>query len=231
MGLDTRLDQLELMDTIQLPPATMRRTLSFLALTNRRFGGSQIVLDILDSWSARWPDREIKILDIGTGAGDIPIAIAKWARAKKLRVKIIGIDLVPEVIQIAREQTRNHPEISIEEADLFSFNQRADYVIASLFLHHVPPAQNKDALIALDRLAERGLIVSDLQRTQGSLVAVSALSYLAGNHIVRHDGPLSVRRAFRPHELDALALEAGLSYLRARNERWFRLSLSGEKNV
>jgi len=47
--------------------------------------------------------------------------------------------------------------------------------------------------------------------------------------VVRHDGPLSVRRAFTVHELARLAAGLGLSYLQARQERPFRLSLAGEK--
>ena len=86
------------------------------------------------------------------------------------------------------------------------------------------------ALQDMDKLATRGVIVSDLHRTRGGYVAVSVLSRLFGNSVVQHDGPLSVRRAFRVRELDALAEEAGLPYLRVRvHHPWFRVSLAGEK--
>jgi hypothetical protein len=78
-------------------------------------------------------------------------------------------------------------------------------------------------------LARRGIIISDLHRTLLSYSAVSLLSYLIGNKIVRHDGPLSVRRAFTIPELNDLARAAGLPYLQASIEPWFRTSLSGEK--
>jgi hypothetical protein len=55
------------------------------------------------------------------------------------------------------------------------------------------------------------------------------LSALAGNVIVRHDGPLSVRRAFTLPELSRLVHELDLRYLRARRESPFRLSLAGQK--
>jgi hypothetical protein len=48
--------------------------------------------------------------------------------------------------------------------------------------------------------------------------------------VVRHDGPVSVRRAFTVSELEELARRAGLGYLSARRHAGFRLSLTGAKH-
>ena len=81
----------------------------------------------------------------------------------------------------------------------------------------------------IDALSTRGIVISDLLRTASSYWAVTALSCLIGNKVVRHDGPLSVRRAFLPQELSALAAESGFPYLKSKREPWFRVSLAGEK--
>jgi hypothetical protein len=65
--------------------------------------------------------------------------------------------------------------------------------------------------------------------TRFDYVTACAAGLVLGNTIVRHDAPASVRRAFRRSELDQLARQAGLDYLAAREEPWFRVSLAGEK--
>lgn len=219
------------MDTRTYPAPVVKRTLDFLALTNRRFGGADVVLRTLDAWRPRWT-RRISLLDVGAGGADIPLALARWAHERALALDITVIDIVPEIAELARRNAKAFPEITVRRADLFELadsGETFDYVTASLFLHHMPSDKLVDALRAMDRLAARGLIVSDLHRRAAGYWAVSALSFLAGNFVVRHDGPLSVRRAFRPEELDELAARAGLSYLKADLQPWFRLRLAGEK--
>jgi hypothetical protein len=124
------------------------------------------------------------------------------------------------------------PEIAVEQIGLFELaatERRFDIVTASLFLHHMSPERTSDAVAAIDRLAVRGVIISDLLRSPFTWAAVGALALVTGNRIVRHDAPLSVRRAFRVGELSRLATAAGLPHLRARREGRFRLSLAGAK--
>ena len=94
----------------------------------------------------------------------------------------------------------------------------------------MPPDRTAEALASVDRLATRGVVISDLKRSWLALAGVGLLAYAAGNAVVRHDGPLSVRRAFTVDELRELASACGLGYLSARSEGPFRVSLSGEKH-
>jgi SAM-dependent methyltransferase len=231
MDLAHRFDAAELMDTEPLAADEMDRALGFLAMTNRWFGGTRVVLRRLEAWSRRWdPASTITLLDAGCGAADIPIAVARWARRRGFKVDIMAVDLVPEAVAVARQRVAAWPEISPRVGDVRTLPACSfDYVLASLFLHHMPPAATPAALVALARLARRGLIVSDLERSLPGYFAVSALAAVAGNRVVKHDGPLSVRRAFTVDELDALAREAALPWLAARRERWFRASLAGER--
>ncbi len=232
--LDRRAVADEIMDTEPLPPRVVDRTLAFLELTNRWFGGTGIVLRALQRWSAAWPaDGRIRVLDVGTGAADIPRAILAWAHSLGLDLEVTGIDAAPDVVAAARERARGVPGLAIERASLAEVaasGRRFDYVTASLFLHHVPPDGVPGALASLDRLATRGVVVSDLRRSWLALAGVSLLAYVAGNRVVRHDGPLSVRRAFTVRELREAAAGLGLRYLEARAEGPFRVSLCGEKH-
>jgi 2-polyprenyl-3-methyl-5-hydroxy-6-metoxy-1,4-benzoquinol methylase len=232
IDLRVPVDAPELMDTRTFPPPVVRRTLDFLSFTNRFCGGTAVVLSHLSRWSVRWKAGEtIRILDVGTGAADIPAALVKWGRRNGFRISVTALEKMPLIAGIARERTAGLPEITISREDVFAFapERPFDYVIASLFLHHIPPAERTRMLQRLDALCVRGMILSDLHRTVPAYAAVALLSRLIGNDVVRHDGPLSVRRAFRLRELNDLAAGGGLPYLRARHHAWFRLSLAGEK--
>lgn len=230
--LSQPIDEEEWMDTRPFQPDDARRALSFLTKMNRRFGGVSTVLRPLAEWSRRWhPGEPVYLLDVGTGAADIPIALVKWARSNGHSLRITAVEIVPEIAAIAKKAAGPFPEITVLQRDLRDLPKELtfDYVTASLFLHHIPLPLRGEALQSLARRARRGLVVSDLQRTLLSYWGVGAASWIWGNDVVRHDGPLSVRRAFRVFELDALVKAAGLSFLKVRTEPWFRISLTGEK--
>jgi len=233
LGLTRRATDDELMDTLPLSESETRSTLRWLQLTNRYFGGTRTVLRHLAAWSTGWPtDRTMHLLDVGTGAADIPAAIVWWARRRGIPVRVTAIDSAPHIAAAARAAVRDVPEITVEQRDLFELadtDRRFDIVTASLFLHHLPPDRTPDALEAIDRLAVWGVIISDLLRSPLTWAAVGALAFVSGNRIVRHDAPLSVRRGFRVHELGRLATAASLQHLRPRREGHFRVSLTGRK--
>lgn len=235
LGLDRRVAADEIMDTQPLPGPVVDRTLRFLELTNRRFGGAGVVVRALERWRAGWPPgTALRLLDVGTGAADIPRAVLGWARTRGVALEIVAVDSAAGVAAAASERARGVRGLSVECASLAEVaasGRRFDYVTASLVLHHVHPDEVGGALASMDRLAKRGLIVSDLKRSPVALAGVGILASVAGNHVVRHDGPLSVRRAFTVVELRDLAARCGLGYLEARSEGPFRVSLSGEKRV
>lgn len=230
--LSVPIDEDEWMDTRPFNSNDARRALYFLAKMNRWFGGVATVLRPLMEWSGRWhPGEPVHILDVGTGGADIPIALVKWARENGHSLRITAVELVPEIAAFAKQAARPYPEITVLERDLRDMPKELtfDYVVASLFLHHIPLPLRGEALHSLNRRARKGLVISDLIRTLFSYWTVGAASFVWGDSVVRHDGPLSVRRSFRVTELESLARDAGLPYLKARSEPWCRVSLSGEK--
>ncbi len=231
--LSHRCHQPELMDTISVTAEEMKQTLNFLKITNTYFGGNHAILGPLKKFSHQWnPGTVIKILDVGTGGADIPIAIATWARSENIKVAVTGIDLIPQVTEIAEHATRTFPEIKIFTKNFFEVDEAEesyDYVTASLLLHHISSDDQISFLQKADRLSKKGIIISDLQRSFLSHLSVSLLSKLFGNHIVKHDAPLSVRRSFTASEMAAMATGARLPYLKILNQPWFRRALVGEK--
>lgn len=233
IDLSQRINKSELMDTYECTDQEMLGALRFLKMTNRAFGGCAVILKYLNAFSASWKTAEtIKILDVGCGSADISIAIAKWAESKKIKVEICGLELIPQIADFARKNTRAFPNIRIEQTDILDLDESKnsyDYVLASLVLHHIFSEHCPAVLEQFNRLSARGIIISDLERSWPAYAGIKFLSYLIGNRIVRNDGPLSVQRSFTVTELKDLAHSLGLDYLKAQKESFFRLSLVGEK--
>ena len=57
------------------------------------------------------------------------------------------------------------------------------------------------------------------------------VSRLNAVEVVRHDGPLSIRRGFTVDEVGKLAAEAGLDYARVEKLFGYHFSLSGERGL
>jgi 2-polyprenyl-3-methyl-5-hydroxy-6-metoxy-1,4-benzoquinol methylase len=231
--LGRRIDEQELMDSGTASPAELSDALSFLSASNSYLGGWAVMRERLEIWSRAWDKRKIiTMLDVGTGAADLPLRILSWGRQRRFNIKIVAIDTDEKVLDLARERTEGEASLSLFHSDLKTFaaaGGRFDYVTGSLFLHHLPPAELVDSLRLCDGLAAKGMLFSDLRRCAAAYAGVRALTCMTGR-VTRNDGPLSVRRAFLPEELEAAAERAGLRYLRVRRGSFFRLSLAGEKH-
>jgi SAM-dependent methyltransferase len=162
----------------------------------------------------RWlnPGRCYRILDLCTGAGDLPRAMVAWARAREITLRIDAVDANPTALEIARPRSANFPEIHYSQGDVLGDapGENYDLVHCALSLHHFSDADAARLLVRCRELSNRWILVSDLERHPLTTAAIWALTGLVyRGDITRHDGRLSARRAFSFHELSALAVAAG----------------------
>jgi SAM-dependent methyltransferase len=224
-----RADTPELMDGADVDLETFRGCLVDLAKVNRLTLAYRPTLAFLDRLHAlgRWPqDRPLVILDVGSGYGDTLRKVARWAKARSLDVRLLGLDRNPFAGQLA-ERVHGSEGIQWIAEDLFAHADGADIVISSLFAHHLDDAALTRFLEWQEVNARIGWFVNDLLRHPVSYYGFSALSRLMAWHpFVRHDGPVSIRRAFQPKDWARLLGEAGVRG--ARLEPWlpFRLCVS-----
>ena len=196
----------ELMDRPQPVTPELERDLANLVSLNRNFGGHRIVRRFLSQWLN--PGRCYRLLDLCTGAGDIPRLMLDWARPRETVLRIDAVDANPSTLEIARSHSAAYPEIDYIRGDALKYDSSASYdlVVCSLALHHF----GEDDAIALLRrcrqLSHRYVLVTDLERsalTSLSVWLVTALLY--PEPMTRFDGRLSARRAFSYREMRALA--------------------------
>ncbi|WP_254062174.1 methyltransferase domain-containing protein [Acidobacterium sp. S8] len=148
--------------------------------------------------------RPLHIVDVGCGGGDMLRRIERWAMRRRMVVRLTGIDLNPHAIRAAREFTPQESRIQWVTGMAQSFDAASDLVdlvISSLFTHHLHDDEIAAFLAWMESVARRGWFINDLYRSRNAYRAFGILSAIMRWHpFVRHDGPVSIRRAFRQND-------------------------------
>jgi hypothetical protein len=228
----------ELMDDPAADRDELDRSLRFIRAVNRRLGGTAAALGALRRWSAGWvPGALVRLLDVGTGSADIPLAMCRWAERAGFHLRVTAVDAHPATLELARRHVGDCPgagagvELVLGDArrltDLFGPGS-FDYAHAGMFLHHLHDVDVLTVLKAMDRLATRGIIWNDLVRGRVEALAVRLLT--AGRpRMVRHDALASVRAGFTRREALDLAGRVGLQRVAWRRHLFGRFTLTSEK--
>lgn len=72
------------------------------------------------------------VLDIGCGAGELSLALARG----RPHCRIVGVDISPQLIAVARERGGNHPNVAFELADAAAWWPEPDFVPELLVSRH-----------------------------------------------------------------------------------------------
>jgi ubiquinone/menaquinone biosynthesis C-methylase UbiE len=130
---------------------------------------------------------------------------------------VTAVDSRPEVLEAARTEQpslRGADGITLGVADgtaLPFADGSFDVAHGSLTLHHLEPSDATAFLGELARVARSGVVLNDLSRGRAFLAGAWLLTRLiTRSRYTRHDGPLSVRRAYTLTEARRLVVEAGL---------------------
>ena len=187
---------------------------------NRLDGGTELSRRAIDALAEHGRPIE-SVLDVGTGGADIPVALLAGATRAGRSLQVTAIDSRPEVLaaaSAARPGLETLAGLRLEVADGRSLqypDAAFDVAHASMVVHHLSPEEAVAFLRELRRVARRGIVVNDLVRGRvywlGAWVVVHAA---AESRFTRHDGPLSVRRAYSRRELRELVREADLHSVR-----------------
>lgn len=196
----------EYLDDPNLPPDVAAESLRDIALANALFGGTRAVLaEARETFRQQRSHnvRQMTLLDVGTGLGDIPAALQTEARRHDITLSVIGLEITAAMAAVAQ---RRQPLALAADARALPFEDRSiDLITCSLVLHHLNESDSVQMLRECSRVARVRVIVADLQRSWLAVALLWLVSFPLRFHpISRHDGVLSIKRGFTADELRGL---------------------------
>ena len=215
------------MDDPSCDPRELDRALDALADINRWFGGTAAIRRPIEAALREQAPGDVRLLDVGTGAGDIPTAVARRLRGKGWSPRLTLTDKHPTTLRLARTrvpESLNPSFVRLDAPRLPLADDAVDIGISGTMLHHLETEAAIRFLRELDRVCRIGWVVSDLRRGASLRIAfgVLAATLLRRNTTARLDGRTSIQRAFTATEIRSLLDRAGLErvVVRAGPIRW-----------
>jgi len=225
-----RSEELERLDTGDYTPEEYEGCLAELRRVNRWLGDTRALARAVLPGIERDGAREFSLLDVGAGTGELLREVARWARGRGTKARLVGLELNERAAAALLEESRGFAEIASVRGDglRLPFGDGAfDYVMCSLFTHHFRDDACAGLLREMARVAGRRVYCIDLHRHPAAYYFYrTAGRLLLRNRLVREDGALSILRGFRPGELRRLAGRAGLARVKVERRFPYRLVLS-----
>jgi 2-polyprenyl-3-methyl-5-hydroxy-6-metoxy-1,4-benzoquinol methylase len=224
LDLTRRCNETEWLDGSDIRPAELELALRDLATFNQMFFGHYPLLGWLGQAIRTTPkSAPMTVVDIGCGYGDLLRAIRRWSRRRGVELNLVGLDLNPETIRIARAATDPTDRIEFRAMNVFELGSSppVDLMISSLMAHHLADREITVLLRLMERVARRGWAICDLQRSRFLYHFIGLSSRVARFHpMVVHDGQISVARSLTRKEWEQRIAEAGIAPAGA-SIRWF----------
>src|SRR5262245_9776253 len=183
----------EIMDDLFRPRREFDEAYRDLARVNRWLGGIRAIERFL-------PTGNLLILDVAAGACDVGESISRHGR------RVIVLDRNPEGLRLAKRSSA----VTADALEMPFPDQTFDVVMASLFFHHLSDDECVRVLKSMWRMARRRVLVNDLHRHPIAYLSIRTIASFSKSIMFRHDGPVSVLRAFKAEELLAIARRAGI---------------------
>jgi len=211
-----RTNELEIMDDFSMEGEELRDALDKIAKINQLLGGNQLTLQGVLSLVKGIPkEKEIVIVDIGCGNGDMLRKLAEFGKKNNYFFKLVGVDANSFTISHAESLSKNYPNISYSCQDIFDEDFKKlkyDIVLCTLTLHHF----KDDEIVLLMQLFYKntfiGIVINDLERSALAYRLFHIFCYIFRlNYMSIEDGLISILRGFKKEELELYSKKAKLN--------------------
>ena len=226
----TRATKPERIDTGDYTPEEYATFLREIRFVNQRLGDRAALEKTLLSDITRLGLKEFSVLDVGAGSGELLGIIAEYGRSNGRNAHLVGLDLNSLSAREIAKESEKYTEISTVQGDALRLpfaDDAFDFAICSLFTHHLTDEQILQLLPEMSRIARRGIVVIDLERSPMAwfLYNLFCFAYRI-SPLVREDGLLSIRKGFRVEEFAGLAKTLGFTRAKALRSSPYRVVLS-----
>lgn len=218
MFIDTkhRTNATEVMDDFTMKGEILREALDKIAKINQLLGGNKLTLQGVQSLLSNIQSgKQLVIVDIGCGNGDMLRTLADYAAKNDLNFKLIGIDANSFTIDYASSLSINYPNISYQCNDIFDSSFKTlkyDIVLCTLTLHHFKDEEIIQLMDVFFKNASIGIVINDLQRSAISYRLFQGLCFVFRlNPMSREDGLVSILRGFKKKELQLFSKKLNLN--------------------
>lgn len=226
-ALAQRSDEIEIMDNLDCDGEVVHQTLRELEVINSWLGGNAVTLNALDKFLKDQSKSErYSIADLGCGSGDMLRLISHFGKKNGYQFDLTGIDANPNIVAFARARNDDMPEIQFDTMNIFSpefETKKYDIVLGTLFFHHFSTEELISFFSSLRGHVRKALIINDIHRHAFAFHSIKILTRIfSKSAMVKYDAPLSVRRAFRKHEIEYILDSAGYKTYQIRWKWAFR---------
>ncbi len=204
----------EVMDDPELDPELHHQALLGLSRVNQLSATTGQLWRPIRQLADSLGRKDLRILDIATGGGDVAIDLKLRANREGYNVAVEGCDISPEAIQYAGENARRRKaDVTFFEFDALNdaIPSGYDVILSTLFLHHLETDQVVKLLRNMNSSTEHLVVISDLRRSRFAYwLTWVVCRIISRSPVVHADGPLSVAAAFTVEEIRELADQANM---------------------
>jgi len=205
IDLSQRSDQPELMDDFREGLQSLSIVFDDINRVNTILGGNNITVNAVEKLIKENPQQQYTIVDMGCGDGNMLREVGRLFRKRRIKVRLVGIDLNADALQLAEEASQDFPEIEYLHRDLLELQTtdlNCDIIINTLTMHHFV---NKDLLQFVEKfnqLARIGVVINDLHRSRWAYYLFKLFSLIfIKTETAKIDGLISISKGFIKSDL------------------------------
>lgn len=188
----------ELLDTDAGTRAEVEASLADLRMVNRWFGGARLMCDLIKRVARVTGATELSLLDVAAATGDIATTAQHHLAQSGVHLSVTLLDRATSHFEAGL------PRVAADALALPFAGSSFDLVGCSLFAHHLEPDQIVRFVGEGLRVARRAVLINDLRRHPVHLALTYAGRAIYRSRLTRHDGPVSIRRAYTVKEMQEM---------------------------
>lgn len=205
-------ERVELMDRDDVPEAVRSAILETLERTHGWIGTFERAYDLLGPflYPAGLGARPTRLLDIASGHGAFPVAIAQISAARVEALEVTASDINPDYLPLTARRAAA-AGVVLENRLLDALGSPLpvgewDIITCSNALHHFGPGDTAVLLARAIPAARRAVVLLDPYRAASSApVGVAIFALLGGGRPGMHDTLVSIRKSFVLEEVELIA--------------------------